>query len=70
MQIIADLHIHSKFSRACSRDLTLENIAATCAIKGVDRAGVFALSSQGNFARPRDVGPGSGQQSLAAFLRN
>ena len=33
---IADLHIHSKYSRACSSNLTLENIAKTAKIKGVD----------------------------------
>ena len=36
MQQIADLHIHSKYSRACSRDLNLENIDKTCRIKGID----------------------------------
>ena len=46
MRIIADLHIHSRCSRACSRDLTLENIAATCAIKGVDVVGT------GDFTHP------------------
>jgi len=46
MQIIADLHIHSRFSRACSRNLTLENIATTCTIKGVDMVG------SGDFTHP------------------
>ena len=36
MPYIADLHIHSRYSRACSRDLILENIDKTCRIKGVD----------------------------------
>ena len=36
MRQIADLHIHSKYSRACSKDLTLENIDKACRIKGVD----------------------------------
>ncbi|MFH0891378.1 MAG: endonuclease Q family protein [Candidatus Falkowbacteria bacterium] len=36
MRQIADLHIHSKYSRACSRDLTLANIDKTCRVKGVD----------------------------------
>jgi uncharacterized protein (TIGR00375 family) len=36
MQQIADLHIHSKYSRACSRDLDLLNIDKFCRIKGVD----------------------------------
>jgi len=36
MKIIADLHIHSRYSRACSQDLTLENIAKWCEIKGIN----------------------------------
>ncbi|MDD4272016.1 MAG: endonuclease Q family protein [Patescibacteria group bacterium] len=36
MQQILDLHIHSKYSRACSPQLTLENIDAACRVKGVD----------------------------------
>jgi DNA helicase II / ATP-dependent DNA helicase PcrA len=36
MRQIADLHIHSKFSRACSKDLTLENIDKACRMKGID----------------------------------
>lgn len=36
MRQIADLHIHSRYSRACSRDLTLSGIDAACRIKGVD----------------------------------
>ena len=35
MQVVLDLHIHSKYSRACSRDLTLEQIDKFCQIKGV-----------------------------------
>ncbi len=33
---ILDLHIHSKYSRACSRDLKLPNIAKACEIRGID----------------------------------
>ena len=33
---IADFHIHSKYSRACSKKLTLPNISSFCQIKGVD----------------------------------
>lgn len=47
MQIIADLHIHSRFSRACSKALTLENIDKYCAMKGV---GVMAT---GDFTHPQ-----------------
>ncbi|MCK5320708.1 DNA helicase UvrD [Candidatus Parcubacteria bacterium] len=39
MQQIADFHIHSRYSRACSRDLTLENIDKICRVKGVDIIG-------------------------------
>jgi len=46
MRIIADLHIHSRFSRACSRDLVLEKIDETCRIKGVNVVGT------GDFTHP------------------
>ncbi len=46
MRQIADLHIHSKYSRACSRDLTLENIDAVCRRKGVD------IIATGDFTYP------------------
>jgi len=36
MRIIADLHIHSKWSRACSPDLVFENIAQAAAKKGLN----------------------------------
>jgi PHP family Zn ribbon phosphoesterase len=36
MTQIADLHIHSKYSRSCSPDLTLSKIDKTCHIKGID----------------------------------
>jgi len=36
MQQILDLHIHSKYSRSCSPELTLENIGLACRAKGVD----------------------------------
>lgn len=36
MRQIVDLHIHSKYSRACSKDLTLSNIERTCRKKGID----------------------------------
>ena len=46
MKIIADLHIHSKYSRGCSRELTLENIEKWCEYKGV------GLVSTGDFTHP------------------
>jgi uncharacterized protein (TIGR00375 family) len=46
MRQIADLHIHSKYSRACSKDLTLSNIDKFCRIKGVD------IIATGDFTYP------------------
>jgi Uncharacterized conserved protein len=46
MKQVLDLHIHSKYSRACSPKLTLENIAKTCEVKGVD------IISTGDFTHP------------------
>lgn len=39
MRIITDWHLHSKYSRACSKDLTLENNALWCKKKGVNILG-------------------------------
>ncbi len=36
MRRILDLHVHSKYSRACSANLTLSNMAAWAATKGID----------------------------------
>lgn len=46
MKLIADLHIHSAYSRGCSRELTLGNIAKWCRYKGID------LVSTGDFTYP------------------
>jgi uncharacterized protein (TIGR00375 family) len=46
MRQIADLHIHSKYSRACSQDLTLVNIDKWCQIKGID------IVATGDFTHP------------------
>ncbi|MEH1164954.1 UvrD-helicase domain-containing protein [Micromonospora sp. CPCC 205539] len=43
---VADLHIHSKYSRACSRDLTLPNLAWGARRKGI------ALLGTGDFTHP------------------
>lgn len=39
MRYIADLHLHSKYSRSCSRELKLENIDKWCQRKGIDIVG-------------------------------
>ncbi|MCX8158917.1 MAG: endonuclease Q family protein [Candidatus Pacearchaeota archaeon] len=46
MEIIADLHIHSKYSRATSKNLDLENIEKYARIKGLNLLGV------GDFQHP------------------
>jgi DNA helicase II / ATP-dependent DNA helicase PcrA len=46
MRFHADLHVHSKYSRATSRDLDLEHLAAWAARKGVGVVGT------GDFAHP------------------
>lgn len=43
---ILDLHIHSKYSRACSKNLELPQIADACAIRGID------ICSTGDFTHP------------------
>jgi uncharacterized protein (TIGR00375 family) len=47
MQQIIDLHIHSRYSRACSKDLTLENLDKACRVKGVD------IIATGDFTYPQ-----------------
>ncbi len=46
MKQVLDLHIHSPYSRACSPQLTLVNIAKTCREKGVD------IIATGDFTHP------------------
>lgn len=36
MRLITDWHVHSKYSRACSRDLVLPSVADACRRKGID----------------------------------
>ncbi|MBI2436766.1 MAG: DNA helicase UvrD [Candidatus Magasanikbacteria bacterium] len=42
-----DLHIHSKYSRACSKSLELPNIARACEIRGID------IVATGDFTHPK-----------------
>ena len=46
MQVISDLHIHSKFSRGCSKALDIDNIAKYATQKGLDLVGT------GDFQHP------------------
>ncbi len=47
MEIIADLQIHSKYARATSKDITLENLEKYARIKGLDLLGT------GDFQHPQ-----------------
>ncbi|OGE74950.1 MAG: hypothetical protein A3K06_02150 [Candidatus Doudnabacteria bacterium RIFCSPHIGHO2_01_52_17] len=47
MRVISDLHIHSKYSRACSKDLVPQNLDKWAKIKGVNLLGT------GDFTHPR-----------------
>ncbi len=47
MEIIADLHMHSKYSRACSKELDIPNMAKYAKIKGVN------LMGTGDFQHPK-----------------
>jgi PHP family Zn ribbon phosphoesterase len=46
MKIIADLHIHSRFSRATSKDLNIKNLENYAKIKGLNLLGT------GDFTHP------------------
>jgi uncharacterized protein (TIGR00375 family) len=39
MAFVADLHIHSRFSRACSRELNIPNLSKWAKFKGIDMLG-------------------------------
>src|SRR3989344_6106691 len=46
MKIIADLHIHSPYARAVSKEMTLENLDYWAGLKGIDVLGT------GDFTHP------------------
>jgi DNA helicase-2/ATP-dependent DNA helicase PcrA len=46
MKFVADLHIHSKFSRATSRDMVLDSLASWARVKGI------SLLATGDFTHP------------------
>lgn len=45
-QVFADLHIHSRYSRACSKNITIENLVKYAKIKGL------GLLGTGDFTHP------------------
>ncbi|HXF63508.1 MAG TPA: UvrD-helicase domain-containing protein [Caldilineaceae bacterium] len=54
MELVADLHIHSHYSRATSRDLTLEHLARWAQLKGVHIVGTGDIAHPGWLAEMRD----------------
>lgn len=54
MRIITDWHLHSRFSRACSAELTLENNALWCEKKGVNVLGTADFTHPLWFAELQD----------------
>ncbi|HDM37904.1 MAG TPA: DNA helicase UvrD, partial [Candidatus Omnitrophica bacterium] len=47
MEIIADFHIHSKFSRATSKDMDVDHLSKIAKIKGI------TLLGTGDFTHPQ-----------------
>ena len=45
-EFVADLHIHSRYAYACSKNLTLPNLAAAAKVKGI------GLLATGDFTHP------------------
>lgn len=52
--LIADLHIHSRYSRGCSRDLTPETLWCWSQLKGIDVVGTGDFTHPGWIAELRD----------------
>ena len=54
MKLVADLHIHSHFSRATSKDLTFEHLARWAQRKGVHVVGTGDIAHPGWLQEMRD----------------
>lgn len=64
MRVITDFHLHSKYSRACSKELTIRNIAKACERKGIDFVGTS------DFTHPawrKEIGRELVEESEGAF---
>ncbi len=55
MKYIADLHVHSKYSRATSKDLDLESLYTAARIKGVNLVGTGDFTHPAWFAHIEDA---------------
>ncbi len=54
MKLVADLHIHSHFSRATSANLTFEHLARWAQLKGINVVGTGDIAHPGWLAEMRD----------------
>src|SRR5262249_56223505 len=54
MRFHADLHVHSKYSRATSRDLDLEHLAAWACRKGIGVVGTADFTHPAPSPHPQD----------------
>ncbi len=72
MAFVADLHIHSRFSRACSRDLNIPNLAKWAKYKGIDMMGtgdcLHPLWQQEMKSQLKDLGNGSYEFEQVKFI--
>jgi uncharacterized protein (TIGR00375 family) len=64
MEQIADLHLHSRFSRACSAQLTLPNIEQACRRKGINIVGTADFTHPQWFAEIKENLVEIGQSGL------
>ncbi|MBW1834196.1 MAG: hypothetical protein JRI62_05255 [Deltaproteobacteria bacterium] len=49
MKFITDLHVHSKFSRATSKNMDLENIYISAQLKGITVVGTGDFTPRKDF---------------------
>ena len=54
MEFIADLHIHSRFSRATAKNLDLENIYIAAQLKGITVVGTGDCTHPGWFSEIKE----------------
>ena len=54
MSFIADLHVHSKFSRATARNMDLENLYITAQLKGISVIGTGDFTHPGWFSEIKE----------------
>lgn len=54
MKFITDLHVHSKFARATSKNMDLENIYISAQLKGITVVGTGDFTHNGWFSEIKE----------------